>query len=252
MTIHDTIQPNWPEKPCAFSVRDNADGTSRTIGVRIGGFCSLQLPGLAQAEKILDNAYQRNPGPWAAHSRAAAQAARNIAAHLPGLDEESAYILGLLHDIGRGAGVTDMRHIIDGYRLMRELEFPQAARICLTHSFPLQDVRSMMYNWDGTPEDQVFIGQYLESITYDDYDRLIQLCDALALPDGFCLIEKRLIDVALRRGIHEYTLAKWQATFAIQRSFEQCIGQSIYSLLPGVVENTFGLAVSPGRNRNAE
>ena len=27
---------------------------------------------------------------------------------------------------------------------------------------------------------------------YDDYDRLVQLCDALAMPSGFCLLERDL------------------------------------------------------------
>ena len=66
------------------------------------------------------------------------------------------------------------------------------------------------------------------------------MCDALALPGGCCLIEKRLVDVALRHGFNEFTLAKWEAKLAIQREFEAVIGQSIYRLLPGVIENTFG------------
>ncbi|HEX9018192.1 MAG TPA: HD domain-containing protein [Anaerolineaceae bacterium] len=199
----------------------------------------LRLPDRAEAEALLRAAEAKNPGPWAPHSRYVADGAYRLADCLPGLDAEAAWILGLLHDIGRDSGVSDMRHIIDGYRMMEALGYPGVGRICLTHSFPLQDVRSMQYNWDGAPEDMAFIGDYLDRITYDDYDRLIQLCDALALPDGFCLIEKRLVDVALRRGIHEYTLPKWQAVFAIQRDFEQRIGQPIYALLPGVVENTF-------------
>jgi len=199
----------------------------------------LHIPTPHQAEQILKQAEERNPGPWVPHSRAVAQAAYYIAARLPEMNAEDAYILGLLHDIGRVAGVSDMRHIIDGYRWMMELGFSDAARICLTHSFQLKDVRSMRHNWDGTAEDAEFVGSYLETIIYDDYDLLIQLCDALALADGFCLIEKRMVDVALRRGINDYTLAKWRAIFQIQHMFENRLGQSIYSLLPGVVENTF-------------
>jgi len=67
------------------------------------------------------------------------------------------------------------------------------------------------------------------------------LCDALALPNGFGLIEKRMVDVALRHGVNEYIISKWKATFEIQQHFEKVIGKSIYSLLPGVVENTFRL-----------
>lgn len=199
----------------------------------------MPFPQPFQADHILEEAEKSNPGPWAAHSRFAAQAASIIAENIPELSPETAYIFGLLHDIGRWKGVSDMRHIIDGYRLMMDMDYPEVARICLTHSFPLQDVSTMKQNWDGSAEDQSFIGTFLGSVEYDSYDHLIQLCDALALPDGFCLIEKRIVDVAMRRGINEYTVAKWKATFDIKRAFEKRIGQSIYTILPGVVETTF-------------
>jgi hypothetical protein len=199
----------------------------------------MRIPEKDVAEQYLREAGACNPGPWVDHSRYVAHAAQRIAAHIPGLNQEAAYILGLLHDIGRQAGVSDMRHVIDGYHLMMAYGYSSVARICLTHSFPLKDIRCMAGNWDGTVEDAAFLRDYLNQISYDTYDRLIQLCDALALPDGFCLIEKRMIDVALRRGINDCTPAKWQATFDIQHSFEQQIGHSIYALLPGVMENTF-------------
>jgi hypothetical protein len=77
-------------------------------------------------------------------------------------------------------------------------------------------------------------------LVFDDYDRLIQLCDAIALPDGFTLIEKRLIDVALRHDVTEYTIPKWKAFLTLREHFDQKMGKSIYSILPGVIENTFG------------
>jgi len=46
--------------------------------------------------------------------------------------------------------------------------------------------------------------------------------------------------VALRYGINDFAVAKWKATFQIKQDFEAVIGRSIYDLLPGVVENTFG------------
>ena len=91
-----------------------------------------------------------------------------------------------------------------------------------------------------------FVKAYLGEVEYTAYDELIQLCDALSLPSGFCLIEKRLVDVVLRYGFNAYTLAKWRSYFTIQQKFEQEIGQSIYRLLPGIVENTFGAGFLEG------
>ncbi len=200
----------------------------------------MKIPTLADAERLLDEAEARNPGPWVAHSRYVALAAKNIAARHPELDADTAYILGLLHDIGRQEGVTANRHILDGYTFFNDLGYPDAARICLTHSFPLQNVHAASGHWDCSAEELEFVERTLMGLSYTPYDRLIQLCDALALPEGICLLEKCCMDVALRYGVNDLTVAKWQATFAAQKEMEAAIGGSIYRVLPGVVETTFG------------
>lgn len=76
-----------------------------------------------------------NPSNWVSHSQAVGRAARTIAAHHPSLEEARAYVLGLLHDIGRREGPADMLHILDGYRFLEKLGWEEPARIGLTHSF---------------------------------------------------------------------------------------------------------------------
>ena len=200
----------------------------------------MSIPSLPVAARLMAEAEQLNPGPWVQHSLNVAKAAELIAAHLPGLEPSAAYILGYLHDIGRRQGVTGMRHVLDGYLYLRDLGFEDAARICMTHSFPVKHIRAGSAEWDCSEQEQNQVQQYLDSVEYTDYDRLLQLCDCLAQPGGFCLIEKRLVDVVLRYGVNEFTIPKWKAFTQIQRQFEQVIGRSIYTLLPGVVENTFG------------
>jgi hypothetical protein len=204
------------------------------------------VPDLEKATQMLAEAESLNSGPWVRHSQFAAQAARLIAARLPSLDPDTAYVFGLLHDIGRREGVTDLRHTLDGYTYLCGQGFPGAARICLTHSFPLKDARTGSGHWDCSDDELRFVTDFLAATEYDEYDRLLQLSDALALPEGFCLIEKRMVDVALRRGINAYTLPKWRAFLQLQKEFEAVIGQSIYSLLPGVVSSTFGFDPSVG------
>ncbi len=201
----------------------------------------MQIPPLSQAEQMLREAEPRNPGPWVAHSLNVALAARLIAEHAPGLQPEAAYVVGLLHDIGRREGVTGMRHVLDGYRYLAGLGFVDAGRVCMTHSFAVKRIEAIFGEWDCTHDELIFLEDYLVRVEYDDYDRLIQLCDALAMADGFVLMEKRMMDVALRYGgVNEHTLAKWRETFRIKADFERVIGRSVYKLLPGVVENTFG------------
>jgi predicted hydrolase (HD superfamily) len=199
----------------------------------------MKIPNLSEAEKLLGEAESCNPGPWVAHSRNVALAAKCIA-ESSNLDTEAAYILGLLHDIGRQEGVTNMRHTIDGYTFLKSLGHDDAARIALTHSFPYKHVDAIFGHWDCTDEERKTVESFLETTIFNDYDRLLQLCDCLALSTGLCLLEKRMIDVALRHGVNEYTVVKWKAFVDIQKYFEERMGQSIYGVLPGVIETTFG------------
>lgn len=191
------------------------------------------------AEKALMEACNANPGPWADHSRFVALACRNIASRCPHLNENEAYIYGLLHDIGRYAGITSEKHLIDGYRYCKERGWDKAAQICISHAFMIQDIETSIGVFDMPPEDKAFMAEFVKNAVYDDYDLLVQLCDALALPTGFCLLEKRFVDVAIRYGTHPATVNRWEVVLGIKSHFEKMIGCSIYGLLPGVVENTF-------------
>lgn len=190
------------------------------------------------AENALAQAERANPGPWADHCRYVALACQNIASRCPSLDADLAYIYGLLHDIGRYAGVTSERHLIDGYRYCVERGWEKAAQICISHAFMVKDISSSIGVFDMPPEDKAFMADFVKHAVYDDYDYLVQLCDALALPTGFCLLEKRFVDVAIRYGTHPATVDRWKAVLEIKARFEVAIGGSIYDCLPGAVENS--------------
>jgi hypothetical protein len=198
------------------------------------------LPTREIAEQILAEAAALNPGPWVQHSRNVALAARLIAGRHPRLDPDTADILGLLHDIGRREGPSYIRHLIDGYRYLAGLGYADAGRISLTHSFPVADLRVYMGEWDCSAVDLQFLEDFITTTEMSEYDRLIQLCDGIALPEGFCLMEKRIVDVARRYGINDVTVKGWEARFKIKAEIEAAIGESIYRVLPGVVETTFG------------
>ena len=191
----------------------------------------------ARAEQELRDGGKRNPGPWEQHSFSVANNARMIAER-SGLDGDKAYVLGLLLDIGRRAGVTGIRHIFDGYDHMLSLGQPEAARICLTHSFPEKNPDSFNGTYDCTPVEKAFLADFLCKVEFDDYDRLIQLCDGISLPGGACIMEKRLLDVALRHGVNEFALDKWRAFLQTKKHFDVLCGCSIYSFLPNVLENS--------------
>ena len=190
---------------------------------------------IQQANEQLQTAYQKNPGPWVEHSRSVAENARRIAEHTDCIDPDTAYTMGLLHDIGRAAGVSGIRHIFDGYDRMIALGQPTIARICLTHSFPLKNIRAFQGSFDCSKQQLAFLQRFLDSCSYDNYDRL---CDALSLPSGACILEKRLVDVALRHGINDLSLEKWSAFLQLKQHFDRLCRCNLYTLLPNVLENS--------------
>ena len=191
------------------------------------------------AEMELEKASKLNPGLWVEHSRFVAKACKNIAFCCPDLSYDEAYCLGLLHDIGRYAGVSSEKHLIDGYRFCMERGWKKVAQVCISHAFMIQDIETSIGVFDVSQEDYQFMKQYIKLAVYDDYDRLVQLCDALALPTGFCLLEKRFVDVTIRYGMHPFTIERWKKILDIKEIFEKKINCSIYDLLPGVIENSF-------------
>ena len=190
---------------------------------------------IEQAKQELNIAVQNNPGPWEQHSLVTADNARRIAEKVPGMDPDKAYLMGLLHDIGRREGVTGMLHVIDGYDYMMQLGEPEIAVICLTHSFASQNVEHFEGKHDCTAEQKTFIRDFVENRVYDDYDKLIQLCDAISLPEGACIMDKRCVDVALRHGVREYTTTRWRAYMDLKKYFDSLCGCDIYTLLQKLI-----------------
>lgn len=193
---------------------------------------------IKQAEAELRLAVQNNPGPWEQHSYSVANNARLIARKVPGMDPDKAYIMGLLHDIGRRVGVTGILHVFDGYDYLMELGHPELARICLTHSFPNRDAHTFAGKYDCSEQQLAFLTDFLEKTELDDYDILIQLCDAISLPNGACIMEKRFVDVALRHGLPSFAVEKWKAFMGTKIHFDKLCGCNIYELLPNVLENS--------------
>lgn len=100
------------------------------------------------------------------------------------MDDEKAYVLGLLHDIGRKYGVRHLGHVSDGYTYMMSLGYDEVARVCMTHSFSNLSTVGYIGKFDTTQEELKLINTVLENVTADDYDKLIQLCDCLAGTEG--------------------------------------------------------------------
>ena len=189
---------------------------------------SIGYPNRQEAHRLLAEAEICNPGPWGDHSRVAALCAERIA-QAAGMDSEKAYVLGLLHDIGRKFGIYHIPHVYNGYHYMMELGYGDVARVCLTHSFSTPDFRTYIGKFDLEEEKLLEMKELLAGMVYDDYDRLIQLCDALAMAEGVVDIETRMLDVKRRYG--HYPQEKWDNNFWLRSYFEAKAGKDIYEIV---------------------
>ncbi len=194
------------------------------------------LPTKEQALEELKVAGQMNPGPWVKHSENVGIAARNIAEKIPGMDPQKAYIVGLLHDIGRRVGIVDIpTHVYEGYKYCMEKGWDEAARVCMTHSYRLMKDE---FDYEPSTDAEKAIKEYILHTEADDYDKLIQLCDSLATDYGFVILEKRFVDVTRRYGIMEGYIKGWDVSFEIKETFEEKMGCSIYDVLPDIGRTT--------------
>ena len=182
-------------------------------------------PTIEEAKELLREAELRNPGPWGNHSRTAAHCAQFIAAR-SGMDAEKAYVLGLLHDIGRRFGKRHLGHVSDGYSYMMSLGYDDVARICLTHSFNQGKLEAYVGNFDTTEAETNLIKIKLQEAKMDDYDKLVQLCDSISGAEGVMDIIERMSDVKRRYG--DYDQDKWNANLALKDYFEKKMGIDLY------------------------
>lgn len=182
-----------------------------------------------KAEDLIAEARELNDGVWINHSYYVAGLAEKIADKAK-MDSEKAYIFGLLHDIGRRNGTMQARHAIEGFNFLTDIGFDEGARICMTHTFQYKDVEAIYDTWDCTEEEKQFIKNYLDNITYDDYDKLIQLCDALSVANGYCYAEKKMVSSALKFGFKDTTIKKWKSILELKEYFDDKISGDVYSL----------------------
>lgn len=194
-------------------------------------------PSIDESLMELNIAGELNPGPWIKHSENVGLAAKNIAHCIPELDEEKAYVLGLLHDIGRRVGIVSIpKHVYEGYKYCTDKGWDEVARICMTHSYVFM---SEEFGFEPQTEEEKEIKRYITGCgEADDYDRLIQMCDALATDYGFVILEKRFVDVTRRYGIMEGYIKGWEITFEIKEAFEERMGCSVYDVLPDIGKTT--------------
>ena len=112
---------------------------------------------------------------------------------------------------------------------MMDLGYDEAARVCMTHSFNNGKIEEYIGRFDTGKADTDLIIAYLSETCFDDYDRLIQLCDALAGSSAILDVEARMNDVKSRYGY--YPEDKWNRNLKLLAYFSEGCGMDVYKVV---------------------
>ena len=169
---------------------------------------------------------------WINHSICVGNTAGKIASAL-GLDAEKAKTLGYIHDIGKGIGEFK-DHVMNGYQYLLELGYDEEyANICLVHSYLNNDV---MCTAGGIPRDIPFRTEFIKNHEYTIYEKIINLCD-LMCTSVVMTVDKRLIDIVIRRGAYSNTQYHVQETYKLKKYMDDKLGFNVYDLFPEIKEH---------------
>ncbi len=169
---------------------------------------------------------------WILHSRCVGISAGKIAESL-NLDKEKAQTLGYIHDIGKSVGEFK-NHVMNGYNYLKELGYDdEYANICLTHSYLNNDVYCTA---GGIPSDIPFRTEFVKNHEFTIYEKIINLCDLMCTSKNLTL-EKRLIDIMVRRGVYENTVYHIKEAQKLKNEFDDMLGFNVYDLFPDVINN---------------
>lgn len=145
-------------------------------------------------ERIRNGSHPRIIFEHAVHIFNVARIAENIAAHTGGaLNPDTAYELGLLHDIGRikDETVTKVPHGVEGFNYLVKSGYSDLAPICLTHGFIDKNIKQCDYP-TYSPKLLRKVKKYLQSLEYNDYDKVVQLADLFSRGKDIMSIRQRI------------------------------------------------------------
>lgn len=191
-----------------------------------------------EAKKMLEDARGKteNDG-WIEHSICVGDSAGRIAEALNkngyDLDVDKAITLGFIHDIGKLVGPFH-GHVINGYEYMKKQGYDEEyCNICLTHSYLNNDINCTA---GGIPDDIPFRTKFIKEHEYTLYEKIINLCDLMCTTKVYT-IDKRLIDLMIRRGTYSNTQYHIRETYKLKEYFDNLLGYNLYDLFPEIKDN---------------
>ena len=194
------------------------------------------------AKEILENYRGKTESDiWIEHCICVGNTAGKIAQALNekscNVDVDKTITLGYIHDIGKYTGKSH-GHVMRGYNYVKDLGYDnEYANICLTHSYLNNDI---ICTAGGLPDinENPFLTEFIKEHQYSIEEKIINLCD-LMCPQGekVFTIDKRLIDIMIRRGAYSNTQYHIKETYKLKEYFDELLGYNLYDLFPEIKEN---------------
>ncbi len=153
------------------------------------------------------------------------------------VDVDKTIILGYLHDIGKYNGESH-GHAMRGYEYLKAKGYDdEYYNICLTHSYLNNDIICTAGGVPN-PNDNPFLTNFIKNHKYTIEEKLINLCD-LMCPQGSKVftIDKRLIDIMIRKGAYSNTQYHIKETYKLKEYFDNLLGYNLYDLFPKIKDN---------------
>lgn len=178
---------------------------------------------------------------WIGHCISVGNAAGRIANALVNkeidIDVDKTITLGYIHDIGKYSGESH-GHVMRGYKFLKEKGYDdEYCNICLTHSYLNNDI---VCTAGGVPDinQNPFLTDFIKNHKYSIEEKVINLCD-LMCPQANTVfsIDKRLIDIMIRRGAYSNTQYHIKETYKLKKYFDDLLGYNLYNLFPEIKEN---------------
>ena len=176
---------------------------------------------------------------WIGHSICVGDSAGRIAKALQEkgieVDVDKAITLGYIHDIGKYNGES-AGHVMRGYEYLKEKGYDdEYCSICLTHSYLNNDT---LCTAGGIPGDIPFRTEFIKNHKYTIEEKIINLCDLMCPQSGVIYtIDKRLIDIMIRRGAYSNTQYHIKETYYLKEYFDNLLGYNLYDLFPEIKDN---------------
>ena len=194
-----------------------------------------------EAIKILDDIRGNlKDDSWIKHSICVGNTGGKIAKALNekgyNIDVDNVITLGYIHDIGKYTGESK-GHIMRGYEYLKEKGYDdEYCNVCLTHSYLNNDILCTA-GIAPNPEDYPFLADFIKNHEYTIEEKIINLCDLMCARDNVYTVDKRLVDILIRKGASSNTQYHIIETYKLKEYFDNLLGYNLYDLFPEIKDN---------------